>query len=122
MVDFSLTEQQMMLRNTVRKFVREEVIPVRDHLDREPDPKKGFSWDLLRKADALGLRTLSLSEADGGIGADIVTRCVVGEEMAVDRAGGAVHGIFVGIDERFGLLLRQGADTRLVPLSDLLEG
>ncbi len=90
MVDFSLTEQQMMLRNTVRKFVREEVIPVRDHLDREPDPKKGFSWDLLRKADALGLRTLSLSEADGGIGADIVTRCVVGEEMAVGDLGFAV--------------------------------
>ena len=90
MVDFRLTEQQMMLRDTVRKFVREEVIPVRAHRDREPDPKKGFSWDLLRKADALGLRTLSLSEEDGGIKADIVTRCVVGEEMAAGDLGFAV--------------------------------
>ena len=46
----------------------------------------------------------------------------MGEEIALDRAGGGMHGTFVGIDERFGLLLRQGADTRLVPLSDLLEG
>ncbi len=90
MVDLKLTEQQLMLRDVVRKFVREEVIPVRDQLDREPDPKKGFSWELLRKADAIGLRTLSLSEEDGGIEADIITRCVVGEEMAAGDLGFAV--------------------------------
>ncbi|MFQ5914363.1 MAG: acyl-CoA dehydrogenase family protein [Nitrospinota bacterium] len=90
MVDFKLTEQQLMLRDTVRKFVQEEVIPVRAKLDREPDPKKGFSWDLVRKADALGLRTLSLKEEDGGIEAGIITRCVVGEEMATGDLGFAV--------------------------------
>ncbi|MEE9197813.1 MAG: acyl-CoA dehydrogenase family protein, partial [bacterium] len=90
MVDFKLTEQQLMLRNTVRKFVKEEVVPVRAELDREPDPKKGFSWDLLRKADALGLRTLALSEEHGGIEADIITRCVVGEELATGDLGFAV--------------------------------
>ncbi len=90
MVDFKLTEKQLMLRDVVRKFVREEVIPVRAELDREPDPKKGFSWDLLRKADAIGLRTLSLSEEDGGIEADIITRCVVGEELATGDLGFAV--------------------------------
>ena len=46
----------------------------------------------------------------------------MGEEIALDRPGGAMHGVFVGIDERFGLLLRQGGETRLVPLSALLEG
>ena len=69
MVDFKLTEQQIMIRDVVRRFVQEEVIPVRAELDREPDPKKGFSWDLLRKADAIGLRTLALPEEHGGIGA-----------------------------------------------------
>ena len=29
-------------------------------------------------------------------------------------------GTFVGIDERFGMLLRDGADTHLIPLTDLL--
>ena len=46
----------------------------------------------------------------------------MGEEIALDRPDGAMHGVFVGVDERFGLLLRQGDDTRLVPLSELLEG
>lgn len=30
-------------------------------------------------------------------------------------------GTFLGTDEDFGLLLRQGSDTRLIPLTDLLE-
>ncbi len=46
----------------------------------------------------------------------------MGEEIALDRGGGEMHGTFVGIDERFGLLLRRGGETSLVPLSDLLEG
>jgi len=90
MVDFKLTEQQVMLRDLAQRFVREEVNPVRAELDREPDPHKGFSWDLLRKADKVGLRTLSLKEEDGGIEADIITRCVVGEEMATGDLGFAV--------------------------------
>jgi acyl-CoA dehydrogenase len=90
MVDFKLTEQQVTLRDLARKFVREEIIPVRAELDREPDPHKGFSWDLIRKADEVGLRTLSLKKEDGGIEADIITRCVVGEEIAAGDLGFAV--------------------------------
>lgn len=30
-------------------------------------------------------------------------------------------GVFLGTDERFGMLIRNGADTRLHPLTDLLE-
>lgn len=90
MVDFRLTDQQLMLRDMARKFAKEEIVPVRAQLDREPDPKKGFSWELLRKADKLGLRTLTLSPEDGGINADIITRCVVGEELAAGDLGFAV--------------------------------
>ena len=87
MVDFKLTEQQVMLRDMARKFAQEEIVPVRAELDRESDPHDGFSWELLRKADALGLRTLSLKEKDGGIEADIITRCIVGEELATGDLG-----------------------------------
>ncbi len=31
------------------------------------------------------------------------------------------HGVFVGADERFGMLIRDGDETRLRPLTDLLE-
>ncbi len=89
-ISFKLTEQQVMLRDVARSFVRDEIVPVRAALDKEPDPKKGFSWELLRKADKVGLRTLALGEEDGGIEADIITRCVVGEEIATGDLGFAV--------------------------------
>ncbi len=41
----------------------------------------------------------------------------VGEEVTV--AG--VTGVFVGVDENFGLLLRRGGETSLIPISDLAE-
>ncbi len=45
----------------------------------------------------------------------------VGEEVSMDL-GGTVHsGTFVGTDEDFGMLLRDGADTRLLPLRMVLE-
>lgn len=41
----------------------------------------------------------------------------VGEEIT--RAD--CTGTFLGVDERFGMLIRSGAETRLIPLTDLLE-
>ncbi len=41
----------------------------------------------------------------------------IGEEATV----GGLTGLFVGIDERFGMLLREGNTTSLLPLSGLLE-
>ena len=46
----------------------------------------------------------------------------MGEEIALDRPDGEMHGTFVGVDERFGMLLRQGGDTRLLPLTGLPRG
>ncbi len=42
----------------------------------------------------------------------------IGEDIAV----GGRTGLFVGVDERFGMLLREGKTTSLLPLSGLLEG
>ena len=44
----------------------------------------------------------------------------LGEEISLTVAG-APTGTFVGIDEQFGLLLRTGDSTRLIPLSALVE-
>ena len=41
----------------------------------------------------------------------------IGEEVTVDGR----TGLFVGTDERFGMLLREGKTTSLLPLSGLLE-
>lgn len=45
----------------------------------------------------------------------------LGELATVMVNGVAETGIFVGLDESGGMLLRQGEDTRLIPLSSMLE-
>jgi alkylation response protein AidB-like acyl-CoA dehydrogenase len=70
------------LVRAVREFVTNEIKPVSikparmEALDRRPPA------DLLEKASQMGLRTLALSEALGGAGADGITSCIVAEELA----------------------------------------
>lgn len=42
----------------------------------------------------------------------------IGEDIEINGLAGR----FLGVDERFGMLLRQDDKTRIVPLTDLLEG
>jgi alkylation response protein AidB-like acyl-CoA dehydrogenase len=90
MVEFTLTKRQLALRDKARKFAIEEMIPVAEIGDREPDPAKSFNWELIRKADKLGLRTLSVPEEYGGGGADVLTLSRVGENLAYGDLGIAV--------------------------------
>ena len=45
----------------------------------------------------------------------------VGGPVALPIEGREVEGVFVGLDERFGMVLRSGERTRTVPLSSRLE-
>jgi alkylation response protein AidB-like acyl-CoA dehydrogenase len=90
MVDFALTKRQIALRDKARKFAIEEIIPVAEAGDREPDPAKSFNWDVIRRADKLGLRTLSVPEEYGGGGADVMTLSMIGENLAYGDLGIAV--------------------------------
>jgi len=87
---FAGTEEQRAILETVRRFVRDEVNPVADELDRRDDPAACFSWDIVEKADAAGIRTMTLSPDWGGIGADSLTTAMVIEELARGDMGVAV--------------------------------
>jgi short/branched chain acyl-CoA dehydrogenase len=50
-VDFELTDEQRLLRDTVRDFARQEVAPVAEELDRT----KSFPYELVAKMGELGL-------------------------------------------------------------------
>jgi alkylation response protein AidB-like acyl-CoA dehydrogenase len=82
MYDLHLSAEQLEIRDTVREFVANEIKPVAikparmEALDRRPPE------DMLQKAAQMGLRTLALSEALGGAGADAITACIVAEELA----------------------------------------
>lgn len=45
----------------------------------------------------------------------------LGKDVALDVNGEHHDGLFVGLDERGGMLLRRGEQTRIIPLSAMLE-
>ncbi len=74
-------ERQAMVR-TVRQFANEVVAPVAAELDQQPNPEDCFSWDMVERASAVGIRTLTLTGEYGGAGADSLTAAMVIEELA----------------------------------------
>lgn len=87
MVDFSLTEEQKRLQKIAREFAEKEVRPVVAELDDRADPRERFPWDLVKKASALGFRTLPIPKKWGGGGADLLTQSIVCEELGTGDRG-----------------------------------
>jgi alkylation response protein AidB-like acyl-CoA dehydrogenase len=86
-MDFKLTEEQNIMKKEVKRFVDNELKPLAVELDKKQDPKECFSWELLKKASALGLRTMGLPEKYGGSGAEQMMHVVVLEELGVGDLG-----------------------------------
>jgi alkylation response protein AidB-like acyl-CoA dehydrogenase len=87
MISFQLSAEQQEFRDTVRDFVTREVKPVANHPDRLQAEDTHFVPAILEQASQMGLRTLALSEANGGAGADTLTACIVTEELAAGDIG-----------------------------------
>ena len=89
-MDFGLTEEQKRWRTVAREFAEKTIKPDVQRRDRLPTAAERIPWDWIREADKLGLRTLGIPKKFGGAGADVMTMCVVGEELAVGDLGFAV--------------------------------
>jgi short-chain 2-methylacyl-CoA dehydrogenase len=76
-MDFDLTDEQRLLRDTVRDFARQEVGPVAEELDRT----KSFPYELVAKMGELGLMGIPFPEEYGGGGADTLTYALAVEEL-----------------------------------------
>jgi alkylation response protein AidB-like acyl-CoA dehydrogenase len=82
-MDFRPSEEQEILRRTVREFAEAEIRPY----VMEWDEAQQFSADLLPKLAALGLMGIQFSEQYGGAGMSAVDYCICIEELArVDPA------------------------------------
>ena len=82
-MDFDLTDEQRLLRDTVREFAREEVAPVAAELDRTG----AFPYEAVAKLGELGLMGIPFPEEYGGGGADNLSLALAIEELArVDSA------------------------------------
>ncbi len=86
MYNLHLTPEQIEIRETVRDFATREVKPVVLKADRLDVRDRTLPLRLLDEASQMGLRTLALSDAAGGSGADHLTCCLVAEELAAADA------------------------------------
>jgi alkylation response protein AidB-like acyl-CoA dehydrogenase len=76
-VNYELTEEQELLRRTVREFAESRVAPVAEELDRE----ERFPYELVKEMAELGLMGIPISEEFGGAGADTVSYAIAIEEL-----------------------------------------
>ncbi len=77
-MDFRLTDDQNLLRQTVREFAETEIRP---HV-REWDEAQHFPAELLPKLAALGLMGVQFPEEYGGAGMTAIDYCLCIEELA----------------------------------------
>ena len=98
-MDFSLTEEQEMIVGMVRRFVREEIVPLELDLDPDADSLKVEDQTrLVEKTKAMGLYGLDIPPEYGGPELDLVTRTLMAIEMSQHRAGlyAPCYGVFGG--------------------------
>jgi alkylation response protein AidB-like acyl-CoA dehydrogenase len=89
-MDFSLTQEQQRWRNLAREFTEKFIKPDVIRRDRLPLAADRIPWDWIREADKQGIRTMGVPKKFGGAGVDVLTMCLVGEELAVGDLGFAV--------------------------------
>ena len=98
-MDLELSGEQKLIVDTVRKFVRNEIVPLEADLD--PDGSELDPADherLVAQVKQMGFYGLDIPVEYGGPDVDIVTRTLMAIEMAQHRAGlyTPCYGVFGG--------------------------
>jgi short-chain 2-methylacyl-CoA dehydrogenase len=78
MIDFGLTDEQRILRHTVREFAEKTIHPEARGLDEREE----FSVEITRKMAKMGLFGIYVDEEYGGAGMDYLSYCIAVEELA----------------------------------------
>ena len=87
-MDFALTEEQKIIVEMIRRFVREEIVPLEDKLDPDADELEPEVLAMLvEKTKAMGLYGLDTPPEYGGPEINMVTRVLIAIECAQHRAG-----------------------------------
>src|SRR5436190_4435208 len=76
-MNFDLSSEHELIRDTVREFARERIAPVAEELDRE----HRFPYELVKEASELGLMGIPIPEEYGGAGADTLSYAIAVEEL-----------------------------------------
>jgi short/branched chain acyl-CoA dehydrogenase len=76
-MNFDLSDEQELIRETVRTFALERVAPVAGELDRE----HRFPYDIVAELGQLGLMGIPVPEEYGGAGGDTLSYAIAVEEL-----------------------------------------
>ncbi len=122
-MDLSVTEEQKLIRDTVRDFVASEVLPTAGELDRAGE----FPSRAIGRLAELGLLGMSIPEAHGGAGLDSVTAAMAIEEIARGSASLAVtisvsNSVCAGPIARFGTEDQRGRYLPRLARGEILGG
>ncbi|MBK5220856.1 MAG: acyl-CoA dehydrogenase family protein, partial [Thermoleophilia bacterium] len=107
MADFGLSDEQLLLRRTVREFARAKVGPRAKALDAN----QTFPEESWREAAELGLLGAVAPAAQGGAGLGLAELCIVGEELAavcLSTAATVLH----QADMVVGRIARHGSEAQ----------
>lgn len=83
MVDFTLTDEQRMIRDLARDFAQNEIAPRAKHHDETGE----FPREICEKAFGIGLLNPGLPAAYGGAGMSCFEECLISEEIAAGCSG-----------------------------------
>jgi alkylation response protein AidB-like acyl-CoA dehydrogenase len=90
-MDFALTEEQLLIRDTARTFCDREIVP----RARDWDRTERMDLGIVAKLADIGFLGCALPEEYGGMGLDTISYCLVMEELG--RADSSVRG-FVSVN------------------------
>jgi len=82
-MDFKLTNDQQMYTNTVRKFVKNEILPQ----VMEMEGNHIFPFDIIKKAWEVGLLNLSIPESVKGYAVDIISSSLIVRDLSYGDTG-----------------------------------
>src|ERR1700688_3853936 len=96
-MDFELPEELRLFKESLRRFVNSELIPVeRDTLEGE-EVKPHYRERFIAGAKSLGIWMMEVPEEYGGGGLSLLARSIVTEELsrtiALPARGGGIAGI-----------------------------
>jgi short/branched chain acyl-CoA dehydrogenase len=117
-VDFDLTPEQELLRETVRTFARQRVAPVAAELDHEGR----FPYELVSELAQLGLMGIPIPEEYEGAGGDTVSYAIAVEELTrIDSSVAITMAAHTSLGT-MPILLFGTAEQRAKWLPDLASG
>ncbi|MDJ0926725.1 MAG: acyl-CoA dehydrogenase family protein [Gammaproteobacteria bacterium] len=124
MIEFELSEEQLQLQDTARRFAENEIMPVAASTDRIADPRQSYPKEVIRKGFELGFQSILVPEKYGGMGGTPLEYAILLEELAVGDIGmaNAFHATITLTE----MILKNGSEQQrekwLRPLCDDQSG